>query len=50
MVVVNCYTTYLLIKARNKFKQHEVTTLSDMSQLCFGERAKYGTDILVITT
>ena len=47
---INLFTTYLLIKARNKFKMHNIGSLSDLALVCFGYGAKVVTDIIVMLT
>ena len=37
----------MVIKARDRFKYNDVRNLSDLVFLCFGETAKYATDVLV---
>ena len=46
--VVNSISTYLIIKARNVFKRQQVTSLSDLAVLCYGDKAKLPMDIFVI--
>ena len=47
---INCFSTWLIIKARNKFKQSKIVNLSDLALLLYGERAQWMTEVLVVVT
>ena len=48
LLFVNCFTAFLLIKTKNKFKKCEILTISDLAFKVFGENAKTFTDILIM--
>ena len=47
VLILNLVSTWMVIKARDRFKYNDVRNLSDLVFLCFGETAKYATDVLV---
>jgi hypothetical protein len=49
LLVINIFTTYLVIKARNRYKMHDISTLGQLSLVCFGPKVKYFTDLIVIS-
>lgn len=34
---INIYGSWLLLKARNRFKRHQISTLDDLSVILYGE-------------
>jgi amino acid permease len=50
ILIINCFTTYLLVKARNKFKQEQIINLSDLADKLFGPKAKHLTEALIVVT
>jgi amino acid permease len=50
ILAINCFTTYLLIKARNKFKNEIISNMSDLAVRCCGESARAPTDLLIVVT
>ena len=50
ILCINCFTTYLLIKARNKFKLEPIVNLGDLADRLYGSNAKLATDILIVVT
>ena len=46
---LNLYASWLLLKARNRFKNHRVTTLGQLADLLFGEKAKAYVGLLQVT-
>lgn len=36
LMAINLYTTWLLIKARNRFKHREIVSLGDLCEMLFG--------------
>jgi amino acid permease len=50
ILLINCFTTYLLIKARNKYKQEVISSLSDLAVKCLGPEAKTPTDAVILVT
>lgn len=50
ILAVNMFTTYLLLKARNKFKREHISNLSELAFLLYGERARAATDVLILAT
>ena len=51
ILAANCYTTWLLIKARNKFKREEVKNLSDLAYKLYGtDLARRLTDFIILAT
>lgn len=49
LLAMNVFTTYLVIKARNRYKMHEISTLGHLALVCFGSKVKYFTDLIVIS-
>ena len=47
--VLNSVSTYLMIKARNVFKNKEIRNLSDLAVCCFGQGVKVYMDCLIIS-
>ena len=47
VLLLNLVSTWMVIKARDRFKYQDVRNLSDLVYLCYGEKAKFATDILV---
>lgn len=35
--IINCYTAWLILKARNRFKNHRITSLYDLALKLHGE-------------
>jgi amino acid permease len=50
LLLINMFTTCLMIKARNKFKNKRIVNLSDLAFEVYGERAKWVIDFLVVIT
>lgn len=50
LFVINGFTTWLIVKARNKFKHKVVVNLSDLAKECYGEKAVVIIDILIVLT
>ena len=50
ILIINIFTTYLLVKARNKFKHLDIVNLSDLAVVCYGPTAKFWTDVLIVAT
>ena len=51
LLVINCFTTYLLLKARNKFKRTEINNLSDLAYEIYGtQTARTLTDLVIVIT
>lgn len=48
LLFVNCFTAFLLIKTKNKFKKSEILSIGDLAFKVFGENAKTFTDILIM--
>lgn len=40
-MVLNAYTVWLMIKARNKFKNNKIVDIGDLSERLYGENAKF---------
>lgn len=49
LLVMNIFTTYLVIKARNRYKMHEIGTLGDLALVCYGPKFKYFADFLTLS-
>ena len=49
LLLFNIFTTYMVIKARNRYKMHEISTLGQLALVCFGPKFKYFTDFIVIS-
>jgi len=49
LVVLNILSTYMIIKARNRYKMHNINSLSELALVTFGTKMKYFTDFLVIS-
>jgi hypothetical protein len=50
ILCINCFTTYLLIKARNKYKHEVISSLSDLAVKCMGPSARGPTDAVILVT
>jgi amino acid permease len=50
ILLLNLYTVWLLIKARNKFKRTRIMSLSDLAEAILGETGRLLSDILLIST
>lgn len=50
ILIINCFTTYLLIKARNKYKTDVISSLSDLAVNCIGPNARAPTDAVILVT
>lgn len=46
VLALNVFSSWMIIKARDRFKFHVVKNLSDLVYLTFGETAKKATDVL----
>jgi amino acid permease len=49
LLCANIFTTYLVIKARNRYKMHDIYNMSQLALVVFGQKTKYFTDFLVLT-
>jgi amino acid permease len=49
LLCINIFSTYLMIKARNRYKMHEINNISQLALVCIGREAKYFTDFIVLS-
>ncbi|CDW73229.1 UNKNOWN [Stylonychia lemnae] len=50
IMILNLYSVYLLVKARNKYKRQPIRNICDLCEQIFGPRAKNAANILLIIT
>jgi amino acid permease len=50
ILLLNIFTTYLLIKARNKYRMDSIASLSDLAEKTLGPEARAPTDLLIMIT
>lgn len=50
VLITNMYTAWLLIKARNRFKNHNITTLHDLAMILFGEEMAVLIGVIQVST
>ena len=50
IVAVNLFTTYILLKARNRFKRDHIVDISDLSAKLYGEGSRPFVAFLLVIT
>lgn len=49
VLTINLFSSWMLIKARDRFKYNDIKNLSDLVELCYGWNAKIGSDMLIFS-
>eukprot|EP00347_Sterkiella_histriomuscorum_P009027 403342809 len=49
VLLINLYSVLLLVKARNKFKNMQITNICELGEILYGQTAKYLCDIILLS-